>query len=265
MLVVGITASTARHSVALLEGEELLGEISVGVPFRHAELLPKALRDVFALAGRRPADLDLIAVDVGPGLYTGLRAGIVAAKAFGFALSRPIVPVPSLWATGYAARSSSNERAIVVANARRGEVFWQIFPPSLEERAAGLAEAVGGDWNPERLGLRLGSAGDLVADMIALGPRLSDYAVVGEGARLYSEEISKKIASETGLTPPKILYAFEYPTGSWVASAGLALANLDGRVVVSQENVHAIYMRPADAKKAADRRPVSLVPNEVFI
>ncbi len=62
----------------------------------HAELLVPSIEQVCRDARPSGADLDVVAVDAGPGLFTGLRVGVATAKALGQALSIGVVPVSSL-------------------------------------------------------------------------------------------------------------------------------------------------------------------------
>lgn len=243
----------------------MLAEVLVGRPSRHAEFLAKAIAEVLSYGGRSPREIDAVAVDVGPGMYTGLRAGIAAAKAFGLAVSRPLIPIPSLWAIGYRVSRVVGPEVVVVADARRKEVFWQVLPPSIEELVPALLQSRGGAQGPADIGLELGRIEDLVAGLESLGSRLARYTVAGEGGRLYRDEILREISVRTGIEPPRFLDDMEYPPASAVAAAARTVANLEPRIAVAPENVRAIYMRAADAKRASAARIVSLVPDEVFI
>jgi tRNA threonylcarbamoyladenosine biosynthesis protein TsaB len=70
--------------------------------------------------------LDAVGVDVGPGLFTGLRVGVGTAKALAFALDRPLVTVGSLEVLAHAVAMSGvapGTIVVPVVDARRGEVF----------------------------------------------------------------------------------------------------------------------------------------------
>jgi len=93
----------------------------------HAELLAPAIEEVCALSGCTLADVDALAVDIGPGLFTGLRVGVATAKALGQALGLDILGVTSLdiLAAGAfdVAGPERAARVVTVVDARRREVF----------------------------------------------------------------------------------------------------------------------------------------------
>lgn len=105
MRVLGLDTSTATGGVALLDGERLVGEYTLNVQrTTHAERLMPALERVMADAGWDPAArVDGIAVAVGPGSFTGLRIGVVTAKALSYAWRVPVVGVSTLEALAYQA------------------------------------------------------------------------------------------------------------------------------------------------------------------
>ena len=97
MKILAIETATPASSVALGEDDTLVA-MAVHVDRRgHVEFLTSAIDFCFARAGWKPDDLELIAVDVGPGPYTGLRAGIATAQGIAAAVGVPIVTVGSPW------------------------------------------------------------------------------------------------------------------------------------------------------------------------
>jgi tRNA threonylcarbamoyladenosine biosynthesis protein TsaB len=93
----------------------------------HAELLAPAIEEVCALSGLTMADMGGIAVDIGPGLFTGLRVGVSTAKALAQGLGIGVVAVSSLdiLAAGAWAEAGPHgaRTVVVVVDGRRGEVF----------------------------------------------------------------------------------------------------------------------------------------------
>ena len=95
---------------------------------KHAELLGPLTRAALAEAGVAPADVTSVVVGTGPAPFTGLRAGIVAARTFAFALGVPVLGVPSLDAAALHAvrlgHAADGEELVVLSDARRREVYW---------------------------------------------------------------------------------------------------------------------------------------------
>jgi tRNA threonylcarbamoyladenosine biosynthesis protein TsaB len=105
----------------------------------HAERLLPVLCRVMAAAGWRWADLGLVAATLGPGNFTGLRAGIAAARALSLALSCPALGVGTLEALAQAAApaaAAEGRPILAILDARREEVYWQRFAPDLTPLSA---------------------------------------------------------------------------------------------------------------------------------
>jgi tRNA threonylcarbamoyladenosine biosynthesis protein TsaB len=92
----------------------------------HAVRLPGALTDLLGEAGATLADVQLLAVGLGPGAFTGLRVGLATMQGLAFATGIPIVGVSGLEALAVAAHRAAADREIVVGvwlDAARQEVF----------------------------------------------------------------------------------------------------------------------------------------------
>jgi len=96
VLVVGFDTATPAVSVALHDGERVVGEAFAVDARRHGELLMPMIAQVMAEAGASRADLTAVAVGVGPGPYTGLRVGVVTARVLGAVLGIPVYGVCTL-------------------------------------------------------------------------------------------------------------------------------------------------------------------------
>ena len=154
-MVLALESAGASAGVALAGDEGVLAEATVHTSRRHVELLHPLVAEVLVLAGASVGDLDAVAADVGPGLFTGIRVGVSAAKAIAMARAIPAVGVTSLRAIEAAARDAGASGAVVpVVDLRRGEVAWSLsgeiaFGPAgrLAEqlRTAGEAGVLAGD------------------------------------------------------------------------------------------------------------------------
>ncbi|GAA3018726.1 tRNA (adenosine(37)-N6)-threonylcarbamoyltransferase complex dimerization subunit type 1 TsaB [Actinokineospora globicatena] len=128
MLVLAVDTATPAVTAGVVEltgGTPRLLALRVTVDARaHGELLTPHLRDAVAEAGHTLAELDAIVCGIGPGPFTGLRAGMVTAAALGHALDRPVFPVCSLDAI---AAEVTGEPLLVVTDARRKELYWATY------------------------------------------------------------------------------------------------------------------------------------------
>ena len=79
MLTLGIDTSTRVSSVALCDGEKILGEVDINVGMTHSEGLVPQLEVLLERTHIQKSELELIAVSRGPGSFTGLRIGMATA------------------------------------------------------------------------------------------------------------------------------------------------------------------------------------------
>ena len=122
----GSEAGASFDILARFESEDTRSHAEVMAPFAHA-----ALQE----AGVRGEELDAILTGTGPGPFTGLRAGIVTARALGFAWSVPVYGMMSLtalaerayqervFAQGGGAEGTEDAELLVASDARRREVY----------------------------------------------------------------------------------------------------------------------------------------------
>ncbi len=120
MKLLAIETSTPGASVALVEDKTTLAAASRIDRVGHATFLVPAIDFCFDQVGWSPQDLDAVIVDVGPGLYTGIRVGLATAQGLAAAMGIPVVPATSVDALALEARTG--HRTIwTVVDVRRGE------------------------------------------------------------------------------------------------------------------------------------------------
>lgn len=128
MKVLAIETATPASSVALGDGRATVASAKRVDRRGHGSFIVSAVDFCFDQAGWNPGDLDAIVVDVGPGLYTGIRVGLSTAQGMAAALGVPIVPVMSLDAV--ALRATTGHRHIyAIIDVRRGEVAVASYLP----------------------------------------------------------------------------------------------------------------------------------------
>jgi tRNA threonylcarbamoyladenosine biosynthesis protein TsaB len=135
--IAGLDTATDDVSVAVVRDGEVVEERLVPKPDqgrpRHAESLLVELEDAVSAAGGWAA-MDLLAVGIGPGSFTGLRVGLATARAIAQALGKPVVPVGTLaaLAAGISEVGAEGRPRLAVLDGRRGEAFAALFGPEGE-------------------------------------------------------------------------------------------------------------------------------------
>ena len=136
MRILGIESSSRRGSVALLEDERVVGTLEHEQPNSHAERLLPLLEQLLAEAGWPKSSLDRLGVGVGPGSFTGLRAGIALAEGLSVGLDRPLWGVGSLLAMARGALAEHAGPCCALLDARRNELFVAVYDGELRELRA---------------------------------------------------------------------------------------------------------------------------------
>jgi tRNA threonylcarbamoyladenosine biosynthesis protein TsaB len=190
---------------------------------RHAESLVPAIDFLRQQARIDLDEISCVAVDVGPGLFTGLRVGISTAKAMAHALRVPMIGVASLDLAAFPLRWSP--RLVVVAiDARRGEVFtapYRQVPGGIQR----LSEQ------------RVTSPDDLAGELLA-SPE--DVLLVGDGALRYGHafaDLTNVEVADQGLAHP-----------SAASLVQLAHARALREEWVQPSDLEPLYLRKPDAE-----------------
>lgn len=182
MIILAIDTSTDAVSVAINNSKQLLASAHVTSDRRHAELLAPMISNVCAQADIAMREVDVVAVDIGPGLFTGMRVGMASAKTISQVLDVPIVGVSSL---DILARSVSTTERVVLStiDARRGELYWAMYRNDIGSSI---------EVKPPRVG----TLDDCVVDIVDRG---QETLIVGNGALRYRQKLSEMFET-TGLS-----------------------------------------------------------------
>lgn len=126
MKILAIDSSGQTASVAVWEDDLTLAEFSIHAKKTHSQTLLPMLEAVREKIELDMETIDAIAVTSGPGSFTGLRIGSATAKGFGFALNKPIVPVPTL--EGLAYNLYGTDRIVCpLMDARRSQTYTGLY------------------------------------------------------------------------------------------------------------------------------------------
>ena len=121
MISLVIETCTERGVIAFLEGLTLIYEKNLPYGYQNSQHLLPEIHKAFQKASLSPKQLDFITVGIGPGSYTGIRVGVMVAKALAYALKIPLVGVSSL--EGFVPSQETTYASVI--DAKIGGVYWQ--------------------------------------------------------------------------------------------------------------------------------------------
>lgn len=228
--------ATAAGSIAISRGAKVIVRSNGDPAVSHSNTL---LAEIDALLSRANIPLlaiELFAVAVGPGSFTGLRIGIATVKALASTLNRPCIGIPTLEAIAHAAGES--RATVTLLPAGRGEVFAQMFSVTPHGEVAELDQPA--HLSPVKLIEKYGAH------------RRICWA--GEGAHVYSDLIR-----EAALTNAyRSADASNSAVAEWRIAekalniaehvASLAASRFDFKADLTANMLRAIYVRPSDAE-----------------
>ncbi|MDD2884861.1 MAG: tRNA (adenosine(37)-N6)-threonylcarbamoyltransferase complex dimerization subunit type 1 TsaB [Dechloromonas sp.] len=222
MQILSLETSTETGSCALLIDGEVIERRCPAEQSHSTTLLP-LVRQLLAEASLSLAQLDAIALGIGPGAFTGLRVACGAAQGLAVAANRPVVPVVSLAAM---AAATGGERVLAVLDARMGEVY--------AARYVVMADR----WQQQ------GEIQVLPPEQIDL-PDAAGWQVCGNALSAYPT-LAARVAAAGLSAQPGIL-----PLAAWVAR--LAVAPLAAGEALDCGDIAPLYIRDKVAKTVAER------------
>jgi tRNA threonylcarbamoyl adenosine modification protein YeaZ len=238
VLLLAFDTATPAVTVALHDGARVLAEESAVDARRHGELLAASIQRVLAAANAVAGDLTGIAVGVGPGPYTGLRAGLVTARVLGSALG---VPVHGACTLDVIARAAASRLASAVAASAVADGTGAVADGAAGAATGGTADGQAGrDFvvatdarRKEVYWARYTATGKRVRgpEVSAPGEVGCCCRVAGEGALLYPAELGAPIEPR-------------YPSAAWLAGM-TAERIMQGAPMLPAEP---LYLRRPDAR-----------------
>lgn len=147
------TSGNVGH-IGLADEQQLLAEATLDRAQRHARDLMPQCQTLFVQQGWKPGEVDALAVSIGPGSYTGLRVGVMTAKTLAYALSKPLLALPTF--TIIARHCYDSEPGLgalqVIGDGQQDRVYVQRFtalqessPLSIEQGDSWRASLPAGD------------------------------------------------------------------------------------------------------------------------
>lgn len=139
MNILALDTSSSSGSIAVLKDRKMVVECTVGDAGTHSQWLLKAIDSLLKSVNYSMSDIDYLAVDAGPGSFTGLRIGISVIKGLAWALGKKVIGISTLQALSYNL-PYSNMAVCPMLDARKGEIYSALYRFEKEELKTILAE-----------------------------------------------------------------------------------------------------------------------------
>ncbi len=230
MRILAIDTSSQVASAAVLENDNLLGEMTINHPRTHSQKLMPIIQSLCGSLDLSVKDMDMIAVAGGPGSFTGVRIGLSAAKAMAHPFNIPVVMVSTLKGLAYNLPGCDGILCPVL-DARRGEVYTAAYRWQSETLITMIED------QPLPLDTLLDKFKDGHAQRIVF---------LGDAAEKFKEKIHEVLGARAVIASPTHCL----PRASSVAMA--AFVNRDS--AVKYDEVKANYLRRSEAEVTWEKK-----------
>jgi len=214
MIVLAISTSSNICSVALLNENKCIKELNITDTKTHSENLMPLIDRVFKETGLTLNDINLLACDIGPGSFTGIRIGISTIKAFAEFKNIPIIPVSSLEALAYNVKTKKNICSLI--DARNNQVYCGFFNSEYTLIDEYIADSI-----------------ENVKDRFI---NFTELEFVGDGALCHQEILSGKCCQDDIIKAQN------------VAKCGLNKLK-QGKTTISADELTPLYLRKSQAER----------------
>lgn len=204
MKILAIETSTMLGGAAIIDDSiGLIAEVRLNIKSTHSERLMTEIENLFRQSLLNITEIDVFAVSIGPGSFTGLRIGLSTIKGLSFAMRKPVVSVPTLEAFAWNFPFCQYPICLLL-DARKKEVYAGVFKWTETELIKILPETA--------INIK-----NLIENEIFLNKKI---LFSGEGCSLYKEEIIKRMGQNAVFASPEKMV----PLPSNVAYLGLRKA-----------------------------------------
>jgi tRNA threonylcarbamoyladenosine biosynthesis protein TsaB len=221
--ILALDTSTETGGIALLQGEQLRAQVQIRVVKTHSDQLWSVIFFLLEQADWSLADVDLWAVSIGPGSFTGLRIGLATIKGLAFATQKPVVGISTLEALAFSF-SYSPFLICTLIDARQKEVFCGFYKSAPD----GTMKQIGG--------LRHIKPQKLVEEI------REPVLLVGNGVLLYKDFLQQRLGPKA-IFPPPHLHQISPMVLGFLGRSRFLLG-----FPSSLDEIQPLYIRPSDAE-----------------
>lgn len=226
MKIFAMDTSSVTATVAVLSDEKLLGEYTVSDKLTHSKTILPMADELLKSLSLTINDIDVFAVCVGPGSFTGLRIGMATVKTFSQVTKKPIVGVSSLDAIAYNFDCNGDYIISPIIDSRRDEVYNALYR------------------NGEKILF------DRPLHIDKLLNELEDQKVIfaGDGVLLHKERIKSYENSKWHIAPTHLIL----PSASSVAMC--AMKKVKNNEFDDPYTLNPVYLRKSQAERELDEK-----------
>jgi tRNA threonylcarbamoyladenosine biosynthesis protein TsaB len=235
MKVIALDTTTRGGSVALVDGDRVIEERTGDSARSHGERLPAEIMALAEANRLALADVDLYAVALGPGSFTGMRIGIATVQGLAFVHRRRVVGVSALEALAQTQRGAPPGTLVAAwMDAHRRDVFTALY----------RVPATGAGDDDRLEAIEVESVGDPASTLArwTCERGVTPSVFVGDGAVLYGDEIRRAIVSARIVAAPLL-----------AATIG-RLAAARASEALDPAALRPLYVRKPDAELARDKK-----------
>ncbi len=238
MYILAIDTSGLYLSVAIAKDGKPIAVYNSRAERAHSGLLAPAAARLLKKSSLKAKDIDLYAISIGPGSFTGLRIGVAFIKGMNLFFDKPVACVPTLDIMAYNAvkftAGAPPDFICPVVDAKRHNVYAAIYKVG-KNKAAGM--------NINRItGYMVTGVSEVLKRLNAiLYKEGSSILFTGDGIAVYRDEIAGVLAQRAEFSPS----AAWYPKADMVAGLGYKMYEA-GKCIKGVSRLAPMYLYPAD-------------------
>lgn len=237
MKILSIDTSSNICGVSILEDTNLICKLDADTARTHSENLMPMIDEALKKAELKPADINLIVCDIGPGSFTGIRIGVATAKAFSDSLNIPCVGISSLEALAYKVMFLGYVCSMI--DCKNDNCYFALY----EKKDDGLETLI--EPQAESVEGALAILNSYYEDTLNSAP----IAFVGDGAEIYKTEISQTFENADFLPDE-----FNVLNSDALALAGLSKFNSG----IELDDVLPLYLKKPQAQRQLEEKELNL-------
>lgn len=238
-LILAVDTSAKPVSCALAEDGRVLASFYANTGLTHSQTLMPMIENLLRISGRSVADLDALAVNAGPGSFTGVRIGVSAVKGLAFTANLPCVPVSTLLSMAENVATNPSEIVCSLMDARCQQVYGALFERDSDGNLLRIC--------PDAA-LTVAEMGEMLSSL-QKQPRYQSRPIVlvGDGSEL-CYRLWKDSIPNVQLAPASVRYQ------NASATAVIAFQYFNGGQTVSSEELQPVYLRLPQAERELNAR-----------